>query len=204
MSNSGSKGVALVALFVGVIGLTLGFAAFSQSLTINSSAKVSPEASTFTMTIVPISGTGTTITPTTTGGATGDVATISGTTISGLKANFTQPGQTVTYTANAKNTSAYVAYLKNVTMTAKGTCTAGTGATSSLVTSACNGISLSVKVGDETFTSTKVPTGTHSVAKTNGTETIVVTITYAAGSAQSDGPFTIAFSPVTLDYSTAQ
>jgi hypothetical protein len=42
-----SKVIAIVALCIGVVGLSLGFAAFSNTLTISSSATVAPDASTF-------------------------------------------------------------------------------------------------------------------------------------------------------------
>ena len=50
--NRQSKLVAILALCVAVVGLTLGFAAFSNTLTISSSATVSPDKSDFKITIL--------------------------------------------------------------------------------------------------------------------------------------------------------
>ena len=49
--NRQSKVVAILALCVSVVGLTLGFAAFSNTLTISSSVTVSPDSSDFKITI---------------------------------------------------------------------------------------------------------------------------------------------------------
>ena len=212
--------VAIVGLVIGVMGLTIGFAAFSQTLTIKSAADVTPASNVLdivfsTSKTAKAAGT---VTPTTTGtGVTADDATIdaAGTTISGLKAHFTEPGQTATYSFNVYNASAYVAYLNSVTFaTASGgdsfkKCTAGTGTTQSYVDGACNGISVSVAVGDTspyTRTSTEgtVSSGiNHSLAATTG-EAVTVTITYAAGSSEADGDFTVAFGDIKLGYSSVQ
>lgn len=47
-----TKWVSIIALCVAVVGLTLGFAAFSNTLTISSSATVSPNASDFKITVL--------------------------------------------------------------------------------------------------------------------------------------------------------
>ena len=211
--------VAIVGLVIGVMGLSIGFAAFSQTLTIKSAADVTPASNVLdivfsTSKTAKAAGT---VTPTVTSPVTAADATINaeGTTISGLMAHFTEPGQTATYSFNVYNASAYVAYLNSVTFaTASGgdsfkKCTAGTGTTQSYVDGACNGISVSVAVGDTspyTRTSTEgtVSSGiNHSLAATTG-EAVTVTITYAAGSSEADGDFTVAFGDIILGYSSVQ
>lgn len=211
--------VAIVGLVIGVMGLSIGFAAFSQTLTIKSAADVTPASNVLdivfsTSKTAKAAGT---VTPTVTSPVTAEDATINaeGTTISGLMAHFTKPGQTATYSFNVYNASAYVAYLNSVTFaTASGgdsfkKCTAGTGTTQSYVDGACNGISVSVAVGDTspyTRTSTEgtVSSGiNHSLAATTG-EAVTVTITYAAGSSEADGDFTVAFGDIILGYSSVQ
>ena len=99
--------IAIIAVVVAVIGLSVGFAAFSNTLTIKSSANVTPSATDFD---VNFSNSNTAeqagdVTGVGTNNATGDTATIDNTdspTISGLKANFTEPGQTVTYSFYAQ------------------------------------------------------------------------------------------------------
>lgn len=216
----GSKIIAIIALCVGIVGLSLGFAAFSSNLKISSSATVSPAATNFN---VDFSSSSTAIeagqiTATPTGGATADKATISNTSIdssiSGLKAKFTEPGQTVTYSFYAFNESPYAAYLKTVTFNnATGSdknkkCTAGAGASASYVDSACEGISIKVEVGadankTEYITSKSGITEKNMIAK-NASVPVVVTITYAEGSAEADGDFTVEFGDIAFAYSSAQ
>ena len=116
-----SKVIAIVALLVGVVGLSLGFAAFSNSLTISSSAKVEPTGETFDVDFS--SSSSETLTDAVQGVSTPSTvvatdATINNTgnpTISGLGATFTEPGQSVTYTFYARNTGEYKAYLNSIT-----------------------------------------------------------------------------------------
>ena len=205
MESKNSKVIALVALVVAVVGLGIGFAAFSSTLTISSSATVTPSQDTFK---VLLSNSDTdvvngAVAGVPTGAATADEATIDAEKlrISGLKANFTKPGQTVTYTFYAHNVGEYIAYLNSVNFaSANATCTAGEGATDSLVQAACANITLSVKVGsDAAYTATNASITGHSLDKT-AKDTVVVTIAYADTEARADGPFTVAFGDVTLTY----
>ncbi len=91
------------------------------------------------------------VTATGTNNATGEDATISDTTISGLKANFTVPKQSVTYTFYAHNVGLYIAYLRSINFNDGKSCAA---------------------------TSTNTTISGHSL-ETNAYEQVVVTITYA-------------------------
>jgi len=223
--NRGSQVLAIVALLLAVGGLSLGFAAFSQTLTIQSSAEVNP-VDKFNVEFFGDNNT------TSVAGVTSDskvtglqaaTATIndSNHTITGLKATFTEPGQSVTYTFKARNTGEYIAYLRQVAF-AQPTGASGNAlsvcapkassdnpATQSLVDAACDDITLSVKVGSETaVTGNQTYTGTtHSLAAAStfggtdgGEDTVVVTITYAANGDIADGDFTVTFGDVTIDY----
>ncbi len=213
--------IAIAALLVGVVGLSLGFAAFTNTLTIKSSAEVTADASVFNVDFSKQSGSvvdGTvtgTPTPATNGPTAGD-ATIDNSAagaavIKDLHATFTAPGQSVTYSFYTKNAGALKAYLTNVTFaTPAKTCTPDTGTTASLVTAACNGISLTVRLGSEDFTATTArasfATATaHDLEKSGESgdnEAVTVTIAYAANASQADGDFDVAFGDVTLNYSS--
>lgn len=206
--NKTYKIIALVALVLGVAGVTLGYAAFSSKLTVSSSAEVKPDSTKFN---VDFSSSSTSveandITPTLNKTATGfsaTDATISNTgdpTISNLKATFTEPGQTATYSFYAYNAGEYIAYLDSVIFSGNKTCTAKEGTTQALVDSACNGISLSIKVGSEAVaTSSVASVSNHSLA-IDAAEEIVVTITYADGSAIADGDFDVTLPNIVLTY----
>lgn len=211
--------IAIAALLVGVVGLSLGFAAFSNTLTIKSSAEVTVDESVFnvdfskqaasvvdgkvTPTLDPTNG------PAAFKGndATIDNSAAGAAVIKDLHATFTAPGQKVTYSFFTKNAGALKAYLTNVTFaTPVKTCTAKTGTTQSLVDTACNGINITMTLGSESFTETKAranfATATAHDLEAAGSEAVTVVIEYATGSAQADGDFDVSFGDITLNYSS--
>ena len=216
--NRSSKVVAVVALVVAVFGLTLGFAAFSNTLVISSSAHVTPDESAFnvvfssaaeTVAADPIEGIGSVE------GVAGDNATITtdedgnARRITGLKANFTAPGQTVTYTFYVRNEGSYIAYLRSIlykniseSVQQHKACSISEGAqtTQGLVDAACKDIKISVKVGseEEKFESTDTFKG-HSLA-VSGNETVVVTISYENNGNPVDGEMDVTFGDIELNY----
>ena len=209
-----SRVIAVVALCVAVVGLTLGFAAFSNTLTIESSANVKPDASTFNVDFSSSESaleTNPVTAVTEPGGLTTGPATISNVgspTISGLSVEFTEPGQKATYTFYARNEGEFTAFLKSINYAnvASGNsprkCTATDGATDSLVQVACDDITLSVKVGnDSAVTGTKDSISGHSLAK-KASEEIIVEIEYAAEGDRADGEFSVEFGDVSLTYSS--
>ena len=205
-----SKILAIIALTVAVIGLSLGFAAFSQTLTIHSSAEVKPDQTAFnvkfssseeSLATEEITGV-----PGGEAGATADPATISGTEISGLKAKFTKPGQDVTYTFYVRNEGEYDAYLKSITyQNASGVgtsinCKPGSDTDAGLVATACEGMKVTVTVNStETTTQSNSSISEHKLAKGEGEE-VKVKIEYTAGSGVADGDFTVEIGDIELLY----
>ena len=208
--NKVFKVITIVALLLGVIGVTLGYAAFSSTLTITSSAEVKPDPSTFNVDFSSSNASVQTnnITPSLSDTVTGfsaTNATIDNTTnptISNLKATFTAPGQTVTYTFYAFNAGEYIAYLNSIVFQGSKACTAKTGTSQTMVDSACNGITLSVKVGSEAVTTTSIASiSGHTLAK-NAADEVVVTIAYTSGSALADGDFDVTLPDIVLTYNS--
>ena len=207
-----AKIIAIVALCVAIVGLSIGFAAFSSNLTISSSANVKPDPSSFdvnfsTSNTSELDGT---VTGVGTNSATAEDATINNSaspTITGLKANFTEPGQKVTYSFYVHNAGKYAAYLNSVTYsnvsgeTSTKVCTAGSGTDETMVALACNGISVSVKVGNETYTGSKSSIENHLLA-IDAYEEVVVTIEYASDAKRADGDFEVSFGDITLTYNS--
>ena len=205
-----AKIIAIVALCVAVVGLSIGFAAFSNNLTIKSNATVSPNQNDFDVNFSTsntseldgaVSGVGT-------NSATAEDATIDNSaspTITGLKANFTEPGQKVTYSFYAHNAGKYAAYLNNVTYanvsgkTATKVCTAGVGTDATMVEAACNGISGSVEVETDKYTGSMDSISNHLLA-INAYEPVVVTIEYTSTASRADGDFEVAFGDIILTY----
>lgn len=127
--------------------------------------------------------------------------------ITGLKAVFTEPGQSATYKFYSHNKSNYRAFLKSITYenvqwfnTSK-RCIASEGTSKQLVASACEGINVSLKVGSETFNGSKASIENHFLEK-NEFEEIYVTIKFEDDSDIADGEFTVDFGNIILQYST--
>ena len=213
--NRNAQVIAIVALVVAVLGLSIGFASFSNVLNIQASANVKPDSSTLnvdfsssidSVTVAEITPTATPNSIVTTNATIDNSADP---TISNLNATFTEPGQSVVYKFYAYNAGELNAYLKSIVYAnvaggnATKVCTAKEGTTDALVQKACENILVKVKVGNELETATgKASITGHSLAKKTG-EMITVTLEYAAGAERTDGDFSVAFGNITLNYSSA-
>ena len=130
-----NKSVTIAALVIAIIGLSIGFAAFSNTLTIKSNAAVNPDSATFSVKFSKVSNADQTgpsykITPTLThtgaeyavgsydatnfGASDGEIDSTNPLLFKDLEAHFTAPGQTVGYKLYIRNTGSYTAYLTNV------------------------------------------------------------------------------------------
>lgn len=205
-----TKVIAIVALCVAVFGLSVGFAAFSNDLTIKSEATVKPNASDFDVNFSSsdTSETDGTVTATSTAGVTAQDATINNATaptISGIKVEFTEPGQSAKYSFFAHNAGKYNAFLNNVTFknakdaNANIACVAAEGTNANMVASACQGISIKVKVGTTTFVE-PTPTITSHELPIDQYEPVEVTIEYKTGAARADGDFQVNIGDIVLTY----
>lgn len=205
-----TKVIAIVALCVAVFGLSVGFAAFSNDLTIKSEATVKPNASDFDVNFSSsdTSETDGTVTATSTAGVTAQDATINNATaptISGIKVEFTEPGQSAKYSFFAHNAGKYNAFLNNVTFknakdaNANIACVAAEGTNAAMVASACQGISIKVKVGTTTFAE-PTPTITSHELRIDQYEPVEVTIEYKTGAARADGDFQVNIGDIVLTY----
>ena len=213
------KILSIVALVLAITGMSLGFAAFSATLNISSSASVSPNSSNFAIVFstaddwhdAPDSGVKFDLTGTGVGGAIAKTAFLSSYYISGIEANFTNSGQEVNYTFYVHNAGAYDAYLKsiNISNASSGNSwkqcstatTDDTKATDTLVQSACNGIEMLLEVDGKTY---DVNEGDLSgiLLEKGGVVPINLIIRYKEGSQLADGPFNVSFGTISFNYST--
>ena len=206
--------IAVFALVIAIVGLSIGFAAFSSVLNIQTSANVKPDSSTMNVDFssaqdkVEVAEIIPTATPNSLVTTNAVIDNSVDPTISNLSATFTEPGQSVTYKFYAYNAGKLNAYLKSIVFgnvagqNATKICTAGQGTTDALVQKACEKISVKVKVGNEIETTTgKASITGHTLAIDNG-ELVTVTLEYEAGADRADGDFTVAFGDITLNYSS--
>ena len=171
--NRQSKLVAILALCVSVVGLTLGFAAFSNTLTISSSATVKPDQKEFllkayglesaddsTEVWIPDVYTSEKISkPLVYGGSASDAKIESSydengsnkITISNLHATWTEPKSGTEYWFMIKNEGKYDAYLqqsefdKITNINDSIVCTAASGTDDEMAQSACEGMSIDIE-----------------------------------------------------------
>ena len=189
----------LIVLLVLVVGLSIGFAAFTSNLTIKSSATVKPDSSTFKV-VFSSSDTesvgGTVVTDGTyaKGGSFEKDAAI----LTDLTAEFTAPGQKATWELYAFNAGQFTAYLNSVTV-GEITCEAKQNTDPVKVAAAAEGIKLTVKVGNSTYEETNQGISEHSLAK-GAAEKVIVTLEYEIGSAIADGDFTVNIGDIILGY----
>ena len=212
--NRSGQFIALLALIVAIVGVSVGFAAFSSALRIQSSANVTPDQSTLNVdfsssdTAVVTNAIKPTTTPTTVVATDATIDNSADPVIRNLSATFKEPGQKAVYTFYAYNAGELEAFLKSIvyenvsSKNSNKVCTAGEGTTDALVQKACEGISLKVKVGTDAETSSGIASiSNHSLGKAKSEE-ITVTLEYASDATRADGDFTVSFGDVTLNYSS--
>lgn len=212
------KIIAIVALVVVVLALTIGFAAFSKELDVTfSDSSVTPNGTLDIRFLATegdkdkTEGVTTTVTPSTIGGATANAATIAAdaSTINNLGVVFTDKNQTVTYDFFIYNASDYDAYLRKVEMlnyaseSTNKVCTPIGTTDADLVANACEDISLSIEIGDNVVMETKEDTFTAPEIGSKAQPIPVrVTIAYAGDSLLPNGDFKINFGSIKLTYSS--
>ncbi|MBQ9072453.1 MAG: hypothetical protein IJY25_04790 [Bacilli bacterium] len=217
MWNKKEKKFIVSMLVVAALCITIGFAAFSASLKINTTATVTPDHNSFKIKFSKESGSvkdgsSNPVQPIKTGDITAENAIIDNTdgpTIENLKATFKAPGDSVKYEFYVLNETAFDAYLTQVLYNGSPfrECTAGTGTDETLVANACDTIVVKITIGSSEFTGTTTSGITNVLTKQTGSqptsEKVTVQITYN-GPARADGPFTVTFGDIELVYSTAQ
>lgn len=226
------KIIIIAVLMFAVVGISLGFAAFSNNLKISASSEVQPlntlkvlfSSSNMVQEEVP-GNIAITLAP---NGETTNYPAFSASTpvisneavnspvLSNLKATFVRPGESVSYLLYIHNASSYDAQLTSIVFGNK-RCTAKTGTSQSLVDRACSEIDISVTVGGGTGepsavsksqnTSSNNAVSDHVLAA-GEYETVLVRLSYAdlssgAGNTDINGDFDVTFGDVTLTYTSA-
>ena len=203
------KILSIVALVLAICALTLGYAAFSTTLNISSSASVSPNSDDFSIKITTVNDDFGDVDPI---GYDADVATMAkivGTSLTGIVVNFTEPEQEVYYRFFVYNSGKYDAYLNSISFGDKN-CSAKNGATLELVNAACEGISrkLTIENGDdpeeigyELFTFASSSSVSDLVIAPGERLILEYYISYD-GDNRADGPFDVTFGDLSLEFST--
>ena len=226
--DRGAKIIAATALVFAIVGVSIGFAAFSNDLTITSEAEVTPVNSlrvyfsssdstletnggNIEISYLPVEET--TDYPNfkaSTPVISNDIPTAP--TLTNLKATFIRPGESVTYKLYVQNASSYDAQLSAITFGTK-SCTAKSGTSQNLVDDACGEFDISVTVGGGSGEPTSItktlntsPSSSVSghVLGAGEFETLQITLSYISSGSNTvlNGDFDVKFGDVTLTYST--
>ena len=215
MEKNNSKIVAVAALVVAAIALSVGFAALSATLNISSDTNVTVHPATTFEANINYTGTAT-CTPSSANVTVGNVGTLSGKNWSGIVVTLQEPGDSVTCEATITNASTFDGYLKSITPDANISCDAAStdGASSDKVTAVCGEMEMTVGVG-ATGTENVTPTITNSahtgasgistsnnIAANGGTHKAKVTIRYKTPGTLSDGDIKVTLPGISLGYNT--
>ena len=199
----GIKGLAVVALVVAVLGLTVAFAALSRQLTINGSATL--DRANWDIHYAAASGADANKTKSThSSSVTVTEGDIAATSVSGLQATLTKPGDTVTFfwdVVNAGDIDAHITALNPTTVSnAALTCTpvAEGGATQAEATTLCGDLVFTFKYVNGNAVATD---DTLTVAE--GTKHLELTLTYPSTVTNDhypSGDVTVTFPTITTTY----
>ena len=196
----------IVALIVAIASLSIGFAAFSVTLNISSSASVTPSSDTFSVKFSILSAIAQEgdVTPEKSSNslnATSGVIDNSGMpTIKNLSVIFTEPGQYVDYYFFVVNSGKYDAFLNSVNFLGDKRCIGAENATDSLVQNACKDINVTVSIGDMEYSETTAISG--KKLSTNNNEQVKVRLSYDINGSYSDGGFSVLFPDIAFVYSS--
>lgn len=187
----GFRIIAVIALMVAVVGLTIGYAAYSSTLRINGTANVDPSS----WNVKFVYKTGNSLTATLTGGAVMNTeATLTDTQVSGFDVTLKAPGDSATYTFAVKNAGSLAAKLSTFTMGTLSCAPAGgSSATTEEASNVCKELS---------YTLTGVTEGDTLAA--NDSNDLTLKLEWSkTGVATASGPIAITVGETTLLYTQA-
>ena len=213
--NNGYKVMAIVALLVGIVGLSIGFAAFSKTLnigtaTVNTTARtnVFESAIHYDTTATPTSSALTNVTVQNVGTLTTDTWSNIAFTID---ANENNASATLTATV-VNDSSEYDAYLQTIT-TSDGVieCTPATGTDATQVATACSKMKVTVTIAGQSNNATAEVTSSSDIDTTitnavvlpkSGNKTVTVKFDYDNDAVIHDGQFTVTLPAISFGYTS--
>ncbi len=207
----------IIILVIGVIGLSIGFSAYSKVLNIqNIQATVTGNPSNFKVVFSNVDNQVVAGSVTATRWSSSPFADFSDATINnsnpnspqitGIKGTFTVPKSSGQYVFYVFNEGSYTAYLKNITFGSK-KCTPKQGTSPDLVNEACNYMNLEVQIGSDQWRNNTTNVTNHPLEK-GQSEIIRVWMAYDYYNQTdiphvTDGDFDVEFGDITLTYSSS-
>lgn len=190
-------------LLVAVLVISVGFAAFSTTLKINTNAIVNPDASDFKVVFSSSANTLETNPVNPNPSNLGEAAIIDNTTIptiSGISVNFEKPGDSATYTFYVRNEGQYVAFLNSITIRDK-TCIAEEGTSDEQANYTCDNIMATIGFASGATSGTWIDI-TGETLRPGESKPITVTIHYYGEADIPEGPVIVEFGDISMYYAT--
>ena len=224
MENKNGKVIAIAALVVAVVALSVGFAAFADTLTINGTATAKAGSNPFdtNSTDAGLNYKVNTAECHSTADSSVNVisgsysaGTASGDSWSGISVPLTTDVPSVTCTAVVENATSYVAYLRSIGANGGVSCSSTGANASANASSVCATVNVvaqfgSVQTDSITFGTTQPATKTDTTGSiaannstANGESTVTVTISYTPSNVVADEDVTITLPTISHDYSSA-
>ena len=211
------KIITMVALVVAIIGMSIGFAAFSATLNISSSASVTPNSSDFNLSFSTTeysvdtnSSTCKLMNAYSTNNSSAGIGCVKTNSISDMITNFTGPGQSSWFRVYVHNTGKYPAYLTGLNISnpsgsntykkCEASTSDSTKATDSLVAAACEDIHLIFYYNDTMYSFGERIT--NEVLAPGEVTYFDLHVSYASDGNRADGPFNVIFGDISLKYDT--
>jgi len=213
MEKNNSKIIAVAALVVAVIGLSIGFAAFAATLTIENISATMAADNQFTANVNYKSVAPTCYVTGTSASISGsyNAGTASAKQWTGISVPLTMSQKSVTCEAQIENSSAYRAALDSIsiggTFTCQSVAASGTDGYATNATTICDGTRVTVTTSGASAVFTNAShdavTGiTGSSIATSSSATVQVTIEYT-GTVAADGDVAITVPTISLNYKSA-
>ena len=213
--NRVSRVILFVALCILIVGISIGFAAWSASLIIDGGSVVVSQGNSDESFKNLLSFTNPQCVPTADATVTsaGTLDSVNQ-TWSGAQVTLSRPGDSVTCTSTVQNASSFIAYLKSIDIEKAISCTNTTAGQS--VEAACNSLKLTVSATMGSKTSTATAQGDNvvdaldikesgipaKIATVNGEGTISFKIEYVSGGTLSDADFVATIPQMTFVLNT--
>ncbi len=212
--NRDSKVIAIIALVIAVVGLSVGFAAFTAQLTITPTAEVKADSSKFNVefsnTESKIEEGQQTVTGTITneeaGQSNAGTATITATTMVNANAKITKDNQEITYEWYVVNNGEMDAYLTSIDFANDSLACAATGdgmatANTELINTACKTITVTLTVDDADYTGDQASISGKKLAA-GESKTVKLSIKAGEGTTLTDNDYSVTVGAITLNYSS--
>ena len=214
MEKGNSKIIAVVALFVAVVALAVGFATYSATLTIQPH-DVTVGSDTFSPNI-KYRASSMSCNDKSADAVVTSAGTVNGTAWSGIELSLAKPGDYVTCTATVENTSNFDAFLREINTSSAITCQSKTGSANAAttgITESCAQMELVINQGTASATATSTAAASNTTVSnvkidklngsTAGTKDVSFTIRYkTGGTVEADGDFIVKVPQVNLIYKT--